>query len=387
MKLAVGLAAVVVSMFDTPGTPPPMVALDVFATQTTMDVLLVEGERKPHRLVHRRSVDGGVSWSAPVEVPRGGRDIEGPHRGMDPQIAAAGDAIVVMWTTPGTDVWNDGPLATSASRDGGRTWTPGPNPADDGLTIGHAFLELAADGRGRFHAFWLDSRDGAPGLRASLSSDGGRTWSANRTLDLRTCECCWNKALALQDESLLLLYRDRDPRDMALAASGDGGRSWQRRWTVGAFDWGFNGCPHIGGGLAASSGNGARYLHAAVWTGAEGREGIHALRSSDEGRGWSTPQRLAGAWARHADMAGDGTDVVAVWDETRGGGQAAIMAARSRDHGATWAPATQLALAQQATHPLVVASRDRFVVFWTDKSPSGPLQWHIRRLPDDDVKN
>ena len=76
------------------------------------------------------------------------------------------------------------------SADGGRTWTNGPNPSDDGTTDGPALLQLMADPEGRSNAYWLDSRDGGQGLRASSSNDGGRNWTANATLDQRTCECC-----------------------------------------------------------------------------------------------------------------------------------------------------------------------------------------------------
>jgi hypothetical protein len=301
---------------------------------------------------------------------------------MDPQIAAAGSTVVVMWTTPGTDPWGDGPLATSVSLDGGRTWKAGPNPADDGSTAGHAFLELSTDSAARFYAFWLDSRDGAQGLRGAVSTDRGQRWAKNVSLDVRTCECCWNKALSLEANRMALLYRDTEPRDMALAVTEDGGLTWTRRATVGAFNWGFNGCPHVGGGLAQTESNGRRTLHAIVWTGAEGREGLYATRSQDGGYQWSVAQRLATGDAKHADIAGQGDQVAAVWDRTRGGASA-IMLARSRDAGGTWEPAEQIAASPQASHPLVVASAGHFVVFWTEKAAGdGPLTWRTVRIAD-----
>lgn len=56
------------------------------------------------------------------------------------------------------------------------------------------------------------------------------------------------------------------PRDMALIRSSDQGASWQPVGMVGDFWWRFEGCPHIGGGLAQA---GDEQLNAVVWTGAE----------------------------------------------------------------------------------------------------------------------
>jgi hypothetical protein len=353
---------------------PSIVALDVFARATTIDLLMVEERGKTSDLYHQRSVDGGSSWSARHKIERGGNSLAGPHRGMDPQIAALGDTLIALWTTPGPDPWGDGPLATAISNDGGRSWNPGPNPADDGSSHGHSFLELGADDLGRFHAFWLDARDGGQGLRTSVSADQGRSWSKNIDIDSRTCECCWNKTLTAGTDSVFTLYRDKDPRDMALAVTDDGGKTWSRRSTVGAFNWGFNGCPHVGGGLAETGTGAQRSLHAVVWTGAEGREGVYVLRSQDDGWHWSEPHRLGNQHARHSDLAGHGSDLAAVWDET-GGGHAAIMAATSRDEGATWGQPRSLSVAERASHPLIVATGEGFVAFWTEQGAHGELTW------------
>ncbi|MGH9158566.1 MAG: sialidase family protein [Vicinamibacteraceae bacterium] len=299
---------------------------------------------------------------------------------MDPQIAAAGDTIVVLWTMPGSSVWGAGTLATAVSRDGGRTWTPAPNPADDASNDGHSFLELAADESGTFQAFWLDSRDGAQGLRAAFSADGGRTWSANTSIDTRTCECCWNKAVAFSPGSLAVLYRDKGPRDMALAITTNGGRTWTRRTTVGRFGWNIEACPHVGGGLAHTQARGAKRLHAVVWTGAEGQEGLHRLASQDGGRTWSSPVRLGTARAKHGDIAASGARLAAVWDDERNDRQV-IMAATSDDNGARWSSPIQLSdSTRTATHPLVIWSGERFVAFWTDAARDGPTAWRTKAI-------
>ena len=220
---------------------------------TTVDVLWAAPREPMHAydLFHARSLDGGRSFGAATRIGADWAAVHAPHRGTDPQIAAAGDRVVAVWTSPGTSKWGTGPLAVAVSNDGGRTWSRGGNPADDNSTDGHGFIDVAADPAGGFHAVWLDGRDGDSGLRVASSADGV-VWRANANVDAVTCQCCWNDLAVLGPGRLAVLYRDRDPRDMAVAVSEDGARSWERRGTAGAFGWKVDGCPHVGGGLAVS---------------------------------------------------------------------------------------------------------------------------------------
>jgi hypothetical protein len=352
-------------------------ALDVYGQGDVVDVLVFADTPDGPQLQHQRSRDGARRWSPPVTIDRGGRGIVKHHRGSDPQIAAIADVIVVLWTQPGTSAWGEGPLATAISRDGGRTWQSGTNPADDRSSNGHAFIALTTDRQGRFQAVWLDSRDGGQGLRGATSADGGRTWSKNVSIDTRTCECCWNESLSTGPGEFLVLYRDKDPRDMALAASTDGGGTWTRRSVVGGFNWMFNGCPHVGGGLAKT----ASALHAIVWTGKESEPGVYALRSHDTGQTWSTPRRLGDASARNTGLAASGRSLVATWDESTAGTRR-IVTARSDDEGASWSqPKTLSADGQLATHPLVVATHTGYAVFWTERAGKGPPRWTSALIP------
>ena len=346
-------------------------ALDVYAHDGVVDVLtVVQQPGASPELVHQRSRDGGRTWSEDTTIDRGGHGLDRPHRGMDPQIAAHGDTVVVLWTTPGTSPWGAGPPATAISRDGGRTWAPGTNPSDTGSTDGHVFLEIVADEAGDLYAFWLDSRDGAQGLRAAVSRDGGGSWAPNVSVDAATCECCWNTALPVGPGRVLVLYRDKDPRDMGLAVTADGGRAWARRATVGTFNWDFDGCPHVGGGLAG----GEAALHAVVWTAESGHEGLHLLRSTDLARTWAATARVGTTRARHADIAAEGDEVAAVWDDVVEGATA-VYGKSSRDGGATWTGAVRLSAAEDvASHPKVVAVQGAFVAFWTARGADGFLR-------------
>lgn len=362
---------------------PGVQSLDVYATASQVHLLTGELSRDGARteLYHRASRDGGRTWSAPVRVDAGQPAPHAAHRGMDPQIAAYEDHLIAVWMTPGTDMFGGGPMATALSTDGGRTWKPGPNPADDGSTTGHGFLDAAADGKGAFHLTWLDTRAEKRGLRYARSADGGATWSKNDTVDAETCECCWNVLAAGPDGRVGILYRDKEPRDMSISWSPAAG-TWSAPVSVGGFKWEFQGCPHVGGGLTAGGDKTSPTWHAVVWTGMEDSLGVHHVSSADAGATWSQTQRVAGKGASHPDIAASGQEVIMVWDTTNEKGSH-IEAALSSDGGRKWQTSVDLSKAgANASHPRVVATGGgAFRIFWTQRQGDEPTTWQSMPFP------
>ncbi|MBC7945200.1 MAG: exo-alpha-sialidase [Burkholderiales bacterium] len=350
-------------------------SLDVYVDQNTMHLLTGEyrAREKTRTLWHRRSVDGGKTWTEPVRVDAGAQPVHGFERGNDAQIAAIGQRLIAVWTTLGSGWGGSGPLAVAVSEDGGKTWQAQLNPADDNSTGGHAFIDLIADRNGMFHLVWLDDRNGSQGLRYTQSSDAA-TWIPNRSLDRKTCECCWNTLFG-GAENLYALYRGNDPRDMRLAVSTDSGLAWKQSGQVGAFGWKINACPHAGGALASSGGR----LHALVWTGRDGAPGLYHLHSADSGKRWSEPRRLGSEDAKHADLATAGREkLAAVWDEASDG-DSAIFGARSEDGGATWSTPRRLSdFGANATHPRIVFSAGEYRVLWTEGRKNEDTVWETR---------
>lgn len=354
-------------------------SLDVAADKRTLHVLLaghVDGAKIPV-LRYTRSDDDGASWSTPVALPTDNTPPFRVRRGMDVQIAASGDRLVAVWSIAGTGYGGSGPMATAISQDGGQTWHLGPNPADDDSTEGHGFFGLTSADNGGFHVVWLDSRNGKQALYGARSSDGGQHWGTNRSIDAATCECCWNTIKAAANGTLFVLYRNIDPRDMALATSSNG-ESWRQAGPVGAFDWHFDGCPHTGGGLAI--GPAGEQLHAVVWTGKTGAAGLYYLRSDNAGQRWSAPQRMGGETAQHADIALFDVDHIAtVWDTTGAKG-GVIHAATSADGGRHWASHQFADPGTAPTHPRIVATGHGWRIFWTEQK-DGAGVWTTAALP------
>ena len=346
-----------------------VVSLDVYSTGDLVDLLTGEsaGGHSAATLWHRRSADGGKSWSQAVRVDQGMPSPHHPHRSNDPQIAANGRQLIAVWASAGRGFRGSGPMVTALSKDGGKTWHRGPNPADDNRHDGHGFADLVASG-GRFHLTWLDSRGGAQGVRYARSDDAGEHWSANASVKSGSCECCWNTLLPAQDRALYLLFRGKAPRDMGLSLSRDAGATWKQLGAVGAFNWQIDACPHTGGALALTGQATAQRLHALVWTGKPEVRGVHYLSSPDGGSSWSSTVRLGGEYAQRADVAARASELIAVWDEAIGQ-SAAIFLARSRNSGDEWTKPMRLSSeGLNASYPRVVAAKSNWLVLWTEAS-------------------
>jgi len=336
-------------------------SLDVTSDGSCLHLLLGSATSKsPSSLLeHLVSNDGGATWSSPVIIDTTKTPPAGMRRGMDAQIAASGSHVIVVWPTAGTDSWGGGPMATALSSDGGKTWTTGPNPADDGSTEGHNFFDVAADGKGSFHLAWLDTRDRKRGLRSAVSLDHGVSWSRNRTVDAETCECCWNTITTSPDGDAWVIYRDKSPRDMAVAAiNADDAKPFP----VGQFQWEFPGCPHVGAGLCLAPDSS---LHAAVWSGKDGQTGVYYLRSDSHQKNWSKAQQLGSGNARNPDCAASADGTIAVAWNVMGEAGVQIEASLSRDGGKRWTTPKVISRATSATHPRVLAVANGFRVFWT----------------------
>lgn len=358
---------------------PQVLSLDVYRDGKVLHLLTGEREAGAAKtaLLYRRSTDEGHSWSAPVAV-NGASVPFGLHRGGDAQLAADGKRLVAAWTVAGSGWGGSGPIATAISADGGKTWKPGPDPADDHSTSGHSFIDIAA-AQGSFHMVWLDTRDaGGQGLRYGRSADGGRHWQSNTTIAASTCECCWNSLLAGAGSALYVLFRAGDPRDMSLAASTDAGASWRKLGAVATFGWDMKACPHVGGALVSGA---AHTLDALSWTGREGRLGLYHVRSVDDGGHWGAPQRIGGDDARHADLAA-GADgrLAVVWDAASGGGSQ-ILAQTSGDGGEHWSAVRRLSAdGMHPTHPRVVPTADGFLALWTQTDGQGASALETARI-------
>ena len=366
-------------------------AFDLYEEERRLHMLLVEyaADRETPSLFYTRSDDGGEAWSDRVRVDEEALPAFVPYRGVDPQLAARGNTVVAVWTAAGDDVYGygTGPLATAVSSDGGKTWRAGPNPADDGLTTAHEFLDVMADAEGRLHLIWIDDRDDDEsvrrGLRYARSTDGGDSWSSNTTLDEHMCGCCWTHLRSDPAGRLYALYRDEepDPSDMKLMVSENGGLGWSDLGYVGAFGWMLNGCPHTTAGLAFLGPSDSPEIHALVQTGKDGLGGVYHLVSRDGASAWTEPSRIADEGAHYSDLAASASRLGAVW-QGQSGTRTVIYGRQSADGGKTWSETSTLSdPAVSSSYPRIVSSRpggrsgDGFRVFWIESKDGSTYRW------------
>lgn len=342
-------------LFLAAGASAQVTGFDVYADGGVLHRL--DGEKGG--LFYRRSADGGKGWTVPVRVDAGLRPAYRFAAG-DARVAASSGTVLAVWSAKGKGPMGAGGLVVAASSDGGRTWSGAASPSGSG-DFGRRFPALAASG-GVFTAAWLDRASNAK-LMAARSEDGGRSWSEPALLDGDVCECCWNAATA-SGAGVSVLYRDRDPRELSVASTADG-KTWSAR-KISPFGWRFNGCPHVGGGLASAGSKD----YALVWTGQDGALGLHAV--GPDGR----PARLGGEGARHGDLAASGARLAAAWDE---GGS--VWSATSADGKAWSAPKRVSDGKAAASYPRVVASGAGFRAFWLEKDGEGPARLRAAAVP------
>ncbi len=205
------------------------------------------------------SRDGGKTFAPAVKVASAGMLPLGRHRG--PRVALVGKAVVIT-AVVGKDPkpGGDGDLVAWRSEDGGRTWSAGKTINDMPASAREGLHALASDGKSTLFAAWLDDRGGAgKKLYGARSTDGGRTWSANveiyRSPDGSICQCCHPSVAVGPSGEIVAMWRNwlGGSRDFYLATSRDG-VTFSPAEKLGTGTWPLNACPMDGGGLAVTSG-------------------------------------------------------------------------------------------------------------------------------------
>lgn len=295
-----------------------------------------------------RSTNAG-EFSAPVRVNSIPGDAA-PHAQAPAQVAVGPDGTVyVVWQNNTVVEGREFPasdLRFARSTDGGRTFEPTIFVNDDagGQPTSHTFHNIAVAQDGTVYVSWIDGRARAesgtanvdegghaghglaaaagasdgPQIRVARSTDGGRSFEPSVVVADGACPCC-RTALAVAGGNPYVAWRDvadGSIRDVVVARSNDGGRTWSAPRVVHADGWRIDGCPHAGPALAATTDG---RIHVAWYTGAPDHAGIH-YATADSALSFGPPAALlAGAWVPPSLVAltAIGTDVIAAWDDRR----------------------------------------------------------------------
>jgi hypothetical protein len=328
------------------------------------------------------SKDGGASFGAPVRV----NDVPGDARASGEQAprVALGSGVEVVWNAraDGASV-----VRAATTRPGADTFSPATTVHPGGLKGARGWASLALAPSGSAHVAWLDGRVNAapPSAAAPASSRHAMRqdlFQAVRRADGTSdevrvasdvCFCCKTAIAAGPDGAIYVAWRHIFPpnlRDMAVARSTDGGRTFGPPVRLSQDGWAIDACPDDGPSIAVDARN---VLHVAWPTQVSptAGKGIFYTTSGDGGRSFAPRTRVddASGGPAHPQLALSGDHVVVAWDESGGTGPRRV---RMRAVAPSMLPITNVSAgASAATYPAIVATADATLVAWTEETATG----------------
>ena len=361
------------------------------------------------------STDGGATFSAPARV----NDIEGDARASGEQAARVmvgyRNAVHVVWPAkPGGQTV----IRHSASKDGGRTFSPAETIAGASLTGARGWQAAALGYDGGVQVVWLDGRNAAPmthahGKGASKSAfakatarprrssesvggpmrpDGGprqdifhASWKSDsrpveHLIQANVCFCC-KTAVVASGEKVYTAWRHIYPgslRDIAVARSMDNGATFGPPIRVSEDGWKIDACPDDGPAMAADGHDGIHIAWPTLVAGDTPRKGI--FYSTLRGDSFAPRVRLDAGDAdpAHPQIAADHhTNTAVVWDERTSERRRIVF--RPVTDGAVEAP--RFFDGDGVSYPVVAAGEGYWIVLWSAQDASGGSVIEGRRIP------
>ncbi len=335
------------------------------------------------------SVDGGRRFTAPVRVNdvAGEASVSGEQ---PPRVVVHGHRVDVIWVAK-----RDGVAAIRAatSNDEGQTFSSARTITPEGIGGARGWESASLDADGSVHAVWLDGRAALPQApmihTAASSADSGEhhhhmsprqdvfhaVWrGAGAPTETRVatnvCFCC-KTAIVTRGNDVFVAWRhlfDGGVRDIAIARSADGGRTFGDPVRASADNWKIDACPDDGPALAVD----ARDVLHVTWPtliheGGRDRMAIFHATSNDGGVTFSPRERVdqaVDASASHPKIAAgaDGT-VAIVWDQQAAGSRTSV----GRILGNS---GVVLGSEAASSYPAVAATRGGYVTGWTEQDAS-----------------
>lgn len=342
------------------------------------------------------SRDGGARFGTPVRVNATPGDSrvggEQPPRVALVERKGGTPDIAVVWTAKAAEGTR---LLTARSTDGGKSFGANTVVPGSGGAGSRGWESVAVDNSGHLFTLWLDHRESArardmpamaemkhdPTAKAQLSKlyFASLDDKTPRVITSGVCYCCKTSLATGADGSVYGVWRHVYPgsqRDIALAVSRDGGRTFSSPVRVSEDHWQFDGCPENGPALAVDR---DRRVHVAWPTPPDGKTGtplalFYAM--SRDGRSFTPRVRVpTNGAAHHVQMAAtaDGT-LLLVWDEIGAGGRKVRLArARTDDAGKVSFDELPSVESGSGSYPVVAATASGAVVAWTRTGAGGNL--------------
>ncbi|MDT4898916.1 MAG: hypothetical protein QOH25_3993 [Acidobacteriota bacterium] len=315
-------------------------------------------------------------------------------RGDPPTVMVSPDGTVyVGWTARVEAAAHGNDLYLSASRDGGKTFEKPVRVNDDGKKVTHAMHSLATASDNRVYVVWLDERNlvmpsaDQKGMKMehmeanrdvffAMSTDGGRSFSANQRLAKDACPCCKTAVTTGAGGRVYASWRQVLPgefRHIALATSEDNGKTFSSPVIVSDDRWMTASCPVSGPALSARDDGTLRV----VWytEGDRGEPGLYWAESRDQGKTFSESKPFAKGQARGNPLllANGESGANVVWESDEGGASRVMSAPLTGDGAASLTPLTT-----SGELPSATISGDQLFVGYIAKVNDRRSIWVVR---------
>ena len=308
---------------------------------------------------------------------------------------AVGKAIDVVWSSKAGSAAR---IRVAKWRPGDTTFAPATTVHAENLPGARGWASVAADGDGAVHLAWLDGRAAAgPGaaprtMRQDIFQAVWRPDGSHDEVTVATdvCFCCKTAVAIAPDGTTYVAWRHIYPtnlRDIAVARSTDGGKTFSAPVRVSEDGWQIAGCPDDGPAVAVDD---AGVLHV-VWprmvSGPNPAKGVFYSYSMDGGRTFAARQRVddEGGAAAHPQIAAGGGRVAVVWDQAAASRRACLREISSHPKASRWTPRMGVVAVLSdgpAVYPAIAATSTALVAAWTETTPNGS-DIRVRRLGRD----
>jgi hypothetical protein len=338
------------------GEQPPRIVLSGRGSTTPAVVVLWTAKSATGtRLVSARSNDGGKSFGAAASVP--GSDASG-NRGWESAAVTSQGDVVAVWLdhrevpgrTPGT--------ATAGAHQHGAASQRSPSEGVARAQLSQIFFARLNDN--------ASARTIAPGV----------------------CYCCKTSVAAGAEGTVVAAWRHvyaGNIRDIALAKSSDGGRTFAPPVRVSDDNWVLDGCPENGPAVAIDQTNAIHVVWPTLVRGSAGADETLALfyATSKDGQRFTKRQQIPTEGVpRHPQLAlGLGGTITVAWDEQVKGARR-IAVAKGTNDGNNPVRFVRRSVGDEAgTYPVVASLADAVVVAWTTSGTAGNTVLRVERHP------
>jgi hypothetical protein len=346
------------------------------------------------------SRDGGRTFAAPVQVNQVPGEVsvsgEQPPRIVLIARGSTEPSVVVLWTAKSESGTR---LISARSNDGGKSFGPAAAVPGSDASGNRGWESAAVTAQGDVAVAWLDHREmqaHTPGAASGAAHQHGATSQRSpeqgvaraqlskiffarlnapdsaQAIAPGVCYCCKTSVATGAEGTVVATWRHVYPgniRDIALAKSSDGGRTFAPPVRVSEDNWVLDGCPENGPAVAIDQTNAIHVVWPTLVPPSADAEETLALfyAMSKDGHHFTKRQRIpTEGVARHPQLAiGPGGTITVAWDEQLRS-MRRIVVARGISDGINDVRFVRQSVSDEpGRYPAVASLADGAIVAWT----------------------